>query len=45
MLVCCRYILNNNLQMGRVIISSPDRDVAIISCHQYSVELNSLDEF
>ena len=45
MFVYCRYILNNNSQLSRDIISSPDTDVAIISYYQYSVELNKLDEF
>ena len=45
MFVCCRYVLNDNPQVSRVLISSPDTDVTIISCYQYSVELNSQDEF
>ena len=45
MFLYCRYILNNNPQISRVIISSIDTDVTFISCYQYSVELNSLDEF
>ena len=43
--VYCRYILNNNPQISRVIIFSPDTDVAIITCYKYSVERNSQDEF
>ena len=45
MFVCCRYDLNDNPQVSRVIISSPDTGVTIISCYQYSVELNIQDEF
>ena len=45
MFAYCRYILNNNPQISRVIISATDTDVAITSCYQYSVALNSLDEF
>ena len=33
MFVYCRYILNNNPQISRIIISSPDTYVAIISCY------------
>ena len=43
MFVLCKY-LADKYKLNRVIITSPDTDVAVIACY-YFVESLSLDEF
>ena len=43
MFVFCKYMMNTH-QIQRIIIASPDTDVAVIACYQFVTNLDSIQE-